>query len=159
MPAGALYLGSYHRLCQKAAVRLTPRKHIRILSGLHGLLNLDTVTAPYEMRLGELGSITADTVHEQAAAHGLLDTDDVIVLRSRLQPDRHRGLPTRPHSTRGLPRHRRTATTPRAHRCHRRGRYRCGRVASEVGMTQKRRSRAIDSNEDAARLDLWGQEC
>ncbi|WP_241962101.1 DUF6884 domain-containing protein [Rhodococcus opacus] len=84
MPAGALYLGSYHRLCQKAAVRLTPRENIRILSGLHGLLNLDTVTAPYEMRLGEPGSVTADTVYEQAAAQSLLDAEDVVILAGRL---------------------------------------------------------------------------
>ena len=83
VPAGALYLGTYHRLCQQAARRLTPLDNIRILSGLHGLLDLDTVIAPYEMRLGEPGSVTADTVHEQAAAQGLLDAKDVIVLAGR----------------------------------------------------------------------------
>ncbi|MFD6062718.1 DUF6884 domain-containing protein [Rhodococcus wratislaviensis] len=62
VPAGALYLGSYHRLCQRAARRLALLKNIRILSGLYGLLTLDTVIAPYEMRLGEPGSATADTV-------------------------------------------------------------------------------------------------
>lgn len=44
-PAGALYLGTYHRLCQQAARRLTPLENTRILSGLHGLLDLDTVIA------------------------------------------------------------------------------------------------------------------
>ncbi|MFC9766455.1 hypothetical protein [Rhodococcus jostii] len=40
--------------------------------------------APYEMRLGEPGgSITADTVHEQAAAQGLLDAAEVVVLAGR----------------------------------------------------------------------------
>ncbi|MFD7012421.1 DUF6884 domain-containing protein [Rhodococcus jostii] len=82
-PAGALYLGIYHRLCQQAALRLTPLDNIRILSGLHGLLDLGTVIAPYEMRLGEPGSVTVDTVHAQAAAQGLLDAEDVIVLGGR----------------------------------------------------------------------------
>ncbi|WP_025432488.1 hypothetical protein [Rhodococcus opacus] len=40
---------------------------------MHGLLAHDT--APYKMRLGEPGSVTADTVYEQAAAaQGLLDS-------------------------------------------------------------------------------------
>ncbi|WP_319617830.1 hypothetical protein [Rhodococcus opacus] len=47
------------------------------------MLALDTVIAPYEMRLGEAGSVTADTVHEQAAALGLLDAEDVVVLAGR----------------------------------------------------------------------------
>ncbi|NHU44968.1 hypothetical protein G9373_19795 [Rhodococcus sp. A14] len=82
-PAGAHYLGTYHRLCQQAARRLAPLDNIRILSGLHGLLDLDTVIAPYEMRFGEPGSDIADTVHEQAAAQGLLDAEDVAVLAGR----------------------------------------------------------------------------
>ncbi|MDH6292820.1 DUF6884 domain-containing protein [Rhodococcus opacus] len=68
---------------QQAARRLTPLENIRILSGLHGLLALDTVIAPYEMRLGEPSSVTAYTLHEQAAAQGLLETEDVIVLAGR----------------------------------------------------------------------------
>ncbi|MFV9454746.1 DUF6884 domain-containing protein [Rhodococcus sp. NM-2] len=82
-PAGALYTGSYHRLCQEAACRLAPLEDIRILSGLHGLLDLDTVVAPYEMRLGSPGSVTADTVHAQAADRGLLGAPDVVVLAGR----------------------------------------------------------------------------
>ncbi|WP_236581173.1 hypothetical protein [Rhodococcus sp. T7] len=33
--------------------------------------------------MGEPGSVTADTVHAQAAEHGLLDAEDVIVLAGR----------------------------------------------------------------------------
>ncbi|WP_241032096.1 DUF6884 domain-containing protein [Rhodococcus pseudokoreensis] len=83
VPAGALYLGTFHRLCQRAARRLAPVESIRILSGRFGLLPLDTVVAPYEMRVGEPGSVTADTVHAQASAQGLLDLEDVIVLAGR----------------------------------------------------------------------------
>ncbi|MGH3801505.1 MAG: DUF6884 domain-containing protein [Pseudonocardiaceae bacterium] len=82
-PAGALYTGSYHRLCQEAARRLAPLESIRILSGLHGLLDLDTVVAPYEMRLGSPGSVTVDTVLAQAEDRGLLGAPDVVVLAGR----------------------------------------------------------------------------
>jgi len=47
------------------------------------LLDLDTVVAPYEMRLGRPGSVTADTVHAQAADRGLLGAPDVVVLAGR----------------------------------------------------------------------------
>jgi hypothetical protein len=50
---------------------------------MHGLVHLDTVIAPCEMRVGATGSVTADTVYEQAAAQGLVDADDVIVLAGR----------------------------------------------------------------------------
>ncbi|WP_225731072.1 MULTISPECIES: YaaA family protein [unclassified Nocardia] len=71
--AAELYIGSYTRLCLRAARTLVPDSDIRILSARFGLLRLDTVIPPYDTRLGTVGAITADRLHTQAASEGLLD--------------------------------------------------------------------------------------
>jgi len=76
--ASALYRGAYYRGCLAYARSLVPDGSIRILSGLHGLLALSEVIAPYEMRLGEPGSICAGAVRSQAAAMG--DVSPVLVV-------------------------------------------------------------------------------
>lgn len=82
-PAGALYLGSYHRAMRRAADALTRHGgRVIILSALHGLVTLDTVLAPYNLRMGEPDSVTAATLREQAAALGL-DGAQVTVLGGR----------------------------------------------------------------------------
>jgi hypothetical protein len=79
-PAGALYLGSYHRAMRRGAHALTrDGGRVVILSALHGLVELDTVLDPYNLRMGEPGSVTAATLREQAAALGL-DRAQVTVL-------------------------------------------------------------------------------
>lgn len=81
--AGALYVGSYHRAMRRAADALTrDGGRVLILSALHGLVELDTVLAPYDMRMGEPGSVTASTLRDQAAALGL-DGAEVTVLGGR----------------------------------------------------------------------------
>ena len=82
-PAGQLYTGGYHRLTQRAAHTLTTSDNIRIVSALHGLLPLDHVIAPYNLRLGEHGSITADHLEEQADEQGLLGHPNVVILAGR----------------------------------------------------------------------------
>ena len=52
-PAGQLYIGSYHLACRRAAAVLTTPDRILILSAMHGLLPLDRVIAPYELRMGD----------------------------------------------------------------------------------------------------------
>jgi uncharacterized protein DUF6884 len=54
-PAGRLYSGSYHLACRRAAAALTEPDGILILTALHGLLQLDRVIAPYELRMGQPG--------------------------------------------------------------------------------------------------------
>jgi hypothetical protein len=71
-PAGRLYTGPYHRACLAYARRCVPEGRIFILSAKHGLLGLADVVAPYDLRMGHPGSVTADVVREQAAARGLL---------------------------------------------------------------------------------------
>lgn len=84
-PAAAkdLYISAYHRLSLRAALAVTAPDNIRILSGLHGLLDLDTVVDPYDIRLGDPGSVTADQIVDQAADGGILDAPHVIALAGK----------------------------------------------------------------------------
>jgi Family of unknown function (DUF6884) len=78
-PPVVLYTGSYHRLCLQAAGWLAPRERVGILSAKHGLVGaFDWVMLePYDLRLGQPASATADQVRAQAASRGLLDPADV----------------------------------------------------------------------------------
>lgn len=82
-PAGLLYTSGVHRLAQRAARALTGPDSIRILSAKHGLLPLDQLVDPYDLRLGEPESVTPDELREQAGKQGLLGRPDVVVLAGR----------------------------------------------------------------------------
>lgn len=82
-PAGAMYLSGYHRLARRAARALTDDPNVRIVSALHGLLPLDQVIDPYDLRLGQPDSITAEQLEEQADHQGLLGHPDVVILAGR----------------------------------------------------------------------------
>lgn len=78
--AASLYTGSYAQMCLRAAWTLADdAADIRILSALHGLLSLTTKVEPYDIRLSAYNAITAEQLHNQAAADGLL-ARPVIVL-------------------------------------------------------------------------------
>lgn len=78
-PAGELYTGQQFRACLATARALTSPARIRILSAAHGLLTLDKVTAPYDVKLGAVGSVTVHELRQQADRAGLLG-GPVIVL-------------------------------------------------------------------------------
>ncbi|MEU6562677.1 DUF6884 domain-containing protein [Nocardia nova] len=78
-PASALYTGSYNRMCLRAARALSDDRDIRILSARHGLLELDTVIAPYDTRLGEMDAFTPERLRQQATETGLLDRSVAIL--------------------------------------------------------------------------------
>ena len=78
--ADQLYTGGYHRACLDYALGLVPATRILILSGKYGLLDLDTVIQPYDVRMGR--GITPDEIRTQAATRGLL-SDHVIALGGR----------------------------------------------------------------------------
>lgn len=82
-PAGQLYRGTYHRLGLRAAAALTGPESIRILSARHGLLPLHDVVAPYNLRLGQPGSVTAAQLLDQATVQGLRDRPDVVLFGGR----------------------------------------------------------------------------
>lgn len=84
-PAGDLYQGSYHRACRQTADVLTATSGTTvILSGRHGILRLEQIVAPYEMRMGDPGSVTADQLRDQAETLGLTDARTVVVLAGSL---------------------------------------------------------------------------
>ncbi|WP_327596941.1 DUF6884 domain-containing protein [Streptomyces chartreusis] len=80
-PAGELYTGGYHRACRRAADALTAQGGTTlVLSALHGLVTLDQVLEPYDLRMGQPGSVTPARLAEQARALGLDRATDVTVL-------------------------------------------------------------------------------
>lgn len=78
-PAGQLYTGSYHRACRAWALSVVPSARVYILSAKHGLLALDDPVDPYDLKMGEAGSISAGQVREQARRKGLLGEPVVCV--------------------------------------------------------------------------------
>lgn len=66
-PAGDLYLGSYHRLARSAAASVAARTggEVLILSAKHGLVSLHDELDPYDVRVGDAGSVAAADVHRQ----------------------------------------------------------------------------------------------
>ncbi|MFJ2110771.1 DUF6884 domain-containing protein [Streptomyces sp. NPDC087850] len=83
-PAGDLYRGSLHRMCRKAADTLTATGGTTVvLSARHGLLPLDQVIAPYDVRMGEPATVTAEQLREQAVRLGLDQAPLVTVLAGR----------------------------------------------------------------------------
>lgn len=78
-PAHQLYTGSMFRHTFENASRcaeldeaagLGPAR-VLILSALHGLIDPDTVLEPYDMRMGAPGSVSVQTLADQAAALGI----------------------------------------------------------------------------------------
>jgi hypothetical protein len=65
--ASQLYVGSYHAMCKKAALRLTVPSRVRILSAKYGLLELGDTVESYDLRMGQPGSVTVATLVAQAA--------------------------------------------------------------------------------------------
>ncbi|GAB1646877.1 DUF6884 domain-containing protein [Krasilnikovia sp. MM14-A1259] len=80
-PAGEMYVGSYHRACARAAA--TRGGRVLIISAKFGLLDPSTVIEPYDLRMGQRGSVTAKQVREQAARLGVLDAPRVTVMAGR----------------------------------------------------------------------------
>lgn len=80
-PAGQMYTGSYHQACRRAAARLGGR--LVILSARYGFLDPATVIEPYELRMGQPGSVTVPTLHAQARVMGIDVAGTVTVLAGR----------------------------------------------------------------------------
>ncbi|MEU1813397.1 DUF6884 domain-containing protein [Micromonospora aurantiaca (nom. illeg.)] len=97
--AHGMYVGSYHQAARRAADALVARDpgqwgtgsgtdcYQVILSAQYGLLDLFDVIRRYDLRMGDTGSVSAETVRYQAHQLGLLDADEVIVLAGRAYAD------------------------------------------------------------------------
>lgn len=90
-PAHQLYVGSMFRHTFENATRcaesdtaagLGPAR-VLILSALHGLVDPGTVLEPYDMKMGQPGSITVDRLTEQARGFGIDWGSDVYALLPR----------------------------------------------------------------------------
>ena len=79
--AADLYTGSMFKFALssvRAEAEATPGDVVvLILSALHGLVALDDVVAPYDLRMGQAGSITPEALRVQAALIGMDDADSV----------------------------------------------------------------------------------
>lgn len=73
--ADKMYVGSYFKMNLKFALSVAPRSKIFILSAKHGLISLNTVLEPYNLKMGEPGSVSAQTIKKQAEE---LNLDDKI---------------------------------------------------------------------------------
>jgi hypothetical protein len=80
--AAELYTGQHFRACLLTARALVPDALIRILSARHGLLELDELVQPYDVKLGQAGSITGHELAAQAWERGLLGPRPVTCLCS-----------------------------------------------------------------------------
>jgi hypothetical protein len=78
-PAYALYQGSYFKACLLWALSVSSKDRVFILSAKHGLLRLTDVVAPYDLKMGQPGSITPSRVREQAQALGVASQLAVVL--------------------------------------------------------------------------------
>lgn len=76
--AADLYTGIYFGKMVRFARTIAPDSRIYIVSAKHGLLRMNQIIAPYNLRMGKPGSITADIIKRQAEALGLRPDERVI---------------------------------------------------------------------------------
>lgn len=69
-PARELYVGSYFQACSRAAEAIAPGRWF-ILSAKHGLLRPGDEIEPYDLTLGQPGSVTAQQATWQALTCGI----------------------------------------------------------------------------------------
>ncbi len=79
-PAAMLYTGSHFKTAYRWARSVVPSRAIFILSAKYGLIESSKVIEPYDLRLGQLGSITPDAVREQAVDLSIANEHTVIVV-------------------------------------------------------------------------------
>lgn len=91
-PARYLYIGRMFRHTLTAVERLVALDEaegngparVLILSARHGLVDLDRVLAPYDMRMRDAGAVTAEALTAQATALGIVDRVYAFVPRAYL---------------------------------------------------------------------------
>jgi len=85
-----LYTGNYFRDVHTWANSITPGHNIYIVSAKHGLIPSTRIIAPYDLKMGDPGSVTTHTLTKQAHALDLIGTRPILVAgalyREALQP-------------------------------------------------------------------------
>lgn len=81
-PAAELYTSGHFILMLRAAHRLADSQggRVLVLSALHGLVELDTVLAPYDVKMGAAGCVTPDVLAGQL---GVLGATSITTLLPR----------------------------------------------------------------------------
>ncbi|MFJ5952621.1 DUF6884 domain-containing protein [Streptomyces noursei] len=77
-----MYCGSYHRALRRAADVLATQDgsaRVLILSALHGFVALDDLIAPYDLRMGDEGTVTGAKLRQQAAELDVLHADVTVL--------------------------------------------------------------------------------
>lgn len=87
-----MYIGSYHKTCLRYARSIVPEGRIYILSAKYGLLTLDKIITPYNIKMGDVGCVTIEIVKKQAKELGLINDEDIIALGGKLYRDICRGV-------------------------------------------------------------------
>jgi hypothetical protein len=64
-PAADIYIGSMFADTLRTARTMTSDENIRILSAKHGLMKLDEIVEPYNVKMGDADSISADDLRDQ----------------------------------------------------------------------------------------------
>lgn len=75
-----LYVGSMFVDALATARTLVDDDHILILSAQHGLMALDTLVAPYDLKMGQPGSVEAIEVAAGLICHGVGVDDTVMTM-------------------------------------------------------------------------------
>lgn len=79
-PAALLYTGSYFKTAYRWARSVVPSRAIFIMSAKYGLICSADVIAPYDLRMGQLGCVDAETVRTQATMLDVLNEHTVIMV-------------------------------------------------------------------------------
>lgn len=74
-----LYQGSYFKAARNWARSVAPDARIFIMSAKYGLLPANKVVEPYNLRMGQAGSVTVATLRQQARAL-MIDREVAIVV-------------------------------------------------------------------------------
>ena len=75
--ADEMYIGSYHRMCQRYAKKLGHPFYI--LSAKYGLLRPFDIIEPYSLTLGQAGSVKPSQVKEQAIEFGIENENCIAI--------------------------------------------------------------------------------
>lgn len=77
-----LYQGAFFRATSTWAKSVAPLRNIYIMSAKYGLLPAERVIEPYNLRMGQAGCVTVDTLRKQARALRI-DKEQVIAIAGK----------------------------------------------------------------------------